>query len=49
MNVLYDADGYEYPIDKHGQIYVPLESEQTVVEVEQRKAKMKQETKRILC
>ena len=30
MNVLYDSEGYEYPVDDYGQIYVPLEAEQTV-------------------
>ena len=33
MNILYDAEGYEYPIDKYGQIYVPLETEQTAAKV----------------
>ena len=33
MNILYDADGYEYPIDDYGQIYVPLETKQTAAEV----------------
>ena len=23
MNVLYDAEGYEYPVDNYGQIYIP--------------------------
>ena len=27
MNVLYDSEGYEYPVDDYGQIYVPLEVE----------------------
>ena len=27
FNVLYDSEGQEYPVDDHGQIYVPLESE----------------------
>ena len=27
MNVLYDSEGYEYPINDYGQIYIPLESE----------------------
>ena len=29
MNVVYDSEGYEYPVDDYGQIYVPLESKQT--------------------
>ena len=33
MNVLYDANGYEYPIDDYGQIYVLLKTEQTAAEV----------------
>ena len=28
MNVVYDANGYEYPIDDYGQIYIPLKMEQ---------------------
>ena len=32
MNVLYDEEGYEYPIDDYGQIYVPLQPEQTAAE-----------------
>ena len=40
MNVLYDTDGYEYPVDDYGQIYVPLETEQTVAEtIEEEKPK----------
>ena len=27
MNVLYDSEGYEHPVNDYGQIYVPLESE----------------------
>ena len=27
MNVLYDLEGYEYPVNDYGQIYVSLESE----------------------
>ena len=27
FNVLYDSEGYKYPVDDYGQIYVPLESE----------------------
>ena len=33
MNILYDVEGYEYPIYEYGQIYVPLEIEQTVAKV----------------
>ena len=33
MNVLYDAEGYEYPVDDYGQIYIPLETEQTAAEM----------------
>ena len=33
MNVLYDAEGYEYPVDDYGQIYIPLEAEQTAAEI----------------
>ena len=29
MNVLYDSERYEYPVDDYRQIYVPLEAEQT--------------------
>ena len=29
MNILYDEEVYEYPIDEYGQIYVSLEPEQT--------------------
>ena len=32
MNVLYDEDGNEYPVDDAGQLYVPLEFGQTVAE-----------------
>ena len=32
LNVVYDEEGYEYPIDNFGQIYVPLEFGQTVAE-----------------
>ena len=35
MNVLSDVDGYEYAIDEYGQIYVPLESEQTVAKMDE--------------
>ena len=28
MNVLYDSEGYEYPVDDYGQVYVPFEFEQ---------------------
>ena len=31
-NVLYDSEGQQYPVDDCGQIYVPLEAEQTSAE-----------------
>ena len=33
MNILYDAERYEYPIDEYCQIYAPLKAEQTAAEV----------------
>ena len=30
MNILYDSEGCEYPIDDYGQVYVPFELEQLV-------------------
>ena len=30
MNVLFDEDGNEYPVDNAGQLYVPLDYGQTV-------------------
>ena len=32
MNVLYDEDGNEYPVDDAGQLYVPLDAGFTVAE-----------------
>ena len=32
MNVLFDEDGNEYPVDDASQLYVPLEFGQTVAE-----------------
>ena len=32
MNVLYDSEGQEYPVDNYGQIYVSLTVEQTDAE-----------------
>ena len=29
MNVLYDSEGIEYPVDDYGQVYVPFEFEQS--------------------
>ena len=29
MNVLYDSEGIEYPVDDYGQVYVPFELEQS--------------------
>ena len=33
LNVFYDEEGYDYPVDDGGRIYVPLDS-QTVSETE---------------
>ena len=30
MNVLYDSEGYEYPMDDYALNYVPLEVEQAI-------------------
>ena len=35
MNVLNDAEGYEYPVDNYGQIYIPLKIEQTTTKVDE--------------
>ena len=32
LNVLFDEDGNEYPVDDAGQLYIPLEFGQTVAE-----------------
>ena len=32
LNVLYNEDGYEYPVDDAGQLYVPLDLGQIVAE-----------------
>ena len=29
MNVMYDSEGIEYPVDDYGQVYVPFEMEQS--------------------
>ena len=29
MGIVYDAEGYEYPIDDEGQLYIPYHPEQT--------------------
>ena len=29
MGIVYDAEGYEYPIDEEGQLYIPYHPEQT--------------------
>ena len=29
MGVVYDEEGYEYPIDDNGQLYIPYHPEQT--------------------
>lgn len=48
LNVLYDEEGYEYPIDDEDHIYVPLESEQTVSEsVTEENIENKQKNKKI--
>ena len=40
LNVLYDSEGQEYPVDDYGQIYVPLEAEPAGAEtLEKEKAK----------
>ena len=39
MNVLYDAEGYEYPVDDYGQIYIPLETEQTAAKMHEEEKK----------
>ena len=40
LNVVYDEEGYEYPIDNFGQLYVPLEFEQIAAkEVQEEKEK----------
>ena len=33
LNVVYDEEGYEYPVDDEGRIYVPLDA-QTISEIE---------------
>ena len=33
LNVAYDKEGYDYPVDDEGRIYIPLDS-QTVSETE---------------
>ena len=39
---MYDEEGYEYPIDNFGQLYFPLEFEQTdTEEVQEEKIKLK--------
>ena len=43
MNILYDEEGYEYPIDEYGQIYVPLEPERTAAG--ENEEEIKKETK----
>ena len=40
MNVLYDSEGIEYPVDDYGQVYVPFELEPSgagEIEVEKEK------------
>ena len=45
MNILYDEEGYEYPIDEYGQIYVPLEPKRTVARENEEEIKKVQELK----
>ena len=35
MNVLYDANKYEYPVVEYSQIYVPLETDPAVAELDE--------------
>ena len=49
MNVLYDAEGYEYLVDDYGQIYIPLETEQTAAEMHEEEKNKETKTKKILC
>ena len=30
MGIVYDDEGYEYPVDDYGQLYVPLNPEETI-------------------
>ena len=47
MNVLYDSEGIEYPVDDYGQVYVPFELEQTGAgEIEEEKDKSYKKLKR---
>ena len=47
MNVLYDSEGIEYPVDDYGQVYVPFEFEQSGVgEIEEEKDKNNKKLKR---
>ena len=32
MGVVYDEEGYEYPVDNEGQIYIPYSTGQTAAE-----------------
>ena len=43
MNILYDEEGYEYPIDEYAQIYVHLKQKQTAIG--QNEEEIKKETK----
>ena len=49
MNVLYDSEGYEYPVDDYGQIYISLKTEQTAAGTHEEEEIKKQKTKKILC
>ena len=41
LNVLYDSEGCEYPVDDYGQVYVPFKFEQTSARVENEEEKQK--------
>ena len=49
MNVLYHADGDEYPVDDYGQIYIPLETSRLSPRWNRRKKERRQKTETMLC
>ena len=49
MNALYDLEGYEYPVDDYGQIYVLLEAELTDAGVAEEEKEKETKNKKILC
>ena len=49
MNVLYDSDGYKYPMDDYRQIYVQLEAEPTYAGVSEEEKQKETKTEKILC